>query len=113
MLAVKTDFHSQATRSLVWKDIASVATEDILSVATAGMSFAEEISSVATEEMSSVATKEMSSAATEEKSSVATEDISLVGMCKNWVFPMPERVCHGSPWAHTSGKRSHGLQEGF
>ena len=54
----------------------------------------------------------MSSVATEEMSSVATEDVSSVERCENWVVPRPEWGRHGSPRAHTLGKRSHGLQEG-
>ena len=34
-------------------------------------------------------------------------------MCENEVVPGPEWGRHGSPRAHTLGKRSHGLQEGF
>ena len=49
----------------------------------------------------------------EDMSSVATEDISSGEISDNLGFPRPEWGHHGSPWAHTLGKRSHGLEEGF
>ena len=41
------------------------------------------------------------------------QDMSSVEMSEDVVFPRPEWGRHGSPRAHTLGKRSHGLQEGF